>query len=103
MDHQRRKNMAIRVLIEREVKGGSELQLNQLLLQLRAKAMQAKGYISGETLRSLENPNSFLVLSTWNSLADWELWDNSPERKQIQERIDPLLRHSSKERIYIYG
>ena len=76
--------MAIRVLIEREIEPGRELQLNQLLLQLRAKAMRARGYISGETLRSLDNPNKFLVISTWNSLADWETWDNDTERKKLQ-------------------
>jgi heme-degrading monooxygenase HmoA len=95
--------MAIRVLIEREIKAGSELKLNQLLLQLRAKAMQAKGYISGETLRSIDNPNNFLVISTWNSLADWELWDKDVERRMIQEQINALLRHPPKDSVYIYG
>jgi heme oxygenase (mycobilin-producing) len=95
--------MAIRVLIEREIKSGSELRLNQLLLQLRAKAMQAKGYISGETLRSIDNPNKFLVISTWNSLADWELWDKDVERQQIQDQINALLRHPPKDSVYIYG
>ncbi len=95
--------MAIRALIEREIKSGSELRLNHLLLQLRARAMQAKGYISGETLRALENPNRFLVISTWNSLAEWEAWDKNPARLEIQEEIDKLLRHPAKTSIYIYG
>jgi heme oxygenase (mycobilin-producing) len=95
--------MAIRALIEREIKAGSELKLNHLLLQLRAKAMQAKGYISGETLRALNNPNKFLVISTWNSLAEWEAWDKDPQRQVIQEEIDNLLRHPAKTSIYIYG
>ena len=95
--------MAIRALIEREIEAGSEIKMNQLLLQLRAKAMQAKGYISGETLRALDNPNKFLVISTWNSLAEWEAWDHDPDRYQIQEEIDALLRHPAKTSIYIYG
>lgn len=95
--------MAIRVLIEREIESGGEIRLNQLLLQLRAKAMQAKGYISGETLRALDNPNKFLVISTWNSLADWEEWDKNPERQRIQEEMDTLLRYPAKSCIYIYG
>jgi heme-degrading monooxygenase HmoA len=95
--------MAIRVLIEREIEPGRELQLNQLLLQLRAKAMRARGYISGETLRSLDNPNKFLVISTWNSLADWETWDNDTERKKLQKELDDLLRYPSKTSVYIYG
>jgi heme-degrading monooxygenase HmoA len=95
--------MAIRALIEREIKAGSELKLNHLLLKLRAKAMQAKGYISGETLRALNNPSKFLVISTWNSLAEWEAWDKDSQRQVIQEEIDKLLRHPAKTSIYIYG
>jgi len=95
--------MAIRALIEREIKTGSEIKIHQLLLQLRSKAMQAKGYISGETLRALDNPNKFLVISTWNSLAEWEAWDRDPARQEIQVEIDKLLRHSAKTSVYIYG
>ena len=95
--------MAIRALIEREIKTGSEIKIHHLLLQLRSKAMQAKGYISGETLRALDNPNKFLVISTWNSLADWDTWDNDAERKKLQKELDDLLRYPSKTSVYIYG
>jgi heme-degrading monooxygenase HmoA len=95
--------MAIRILITRVVDPGSEFKLNNLLWQLRAKAMQAKGYISGETLRSLDDPNSFLVISTWNSLDDWKAWETDRERKVIQDEIDKLLRFPSKTQLYIYS
>ena len=74
-----------------------------LLLKLRAKAMQTAGYISGETLRSLENPDCFLVISTWNSLAEWKAWEADPERKQLQGQIDSLLRSPSTTEIYVYS
>ena len=95
--------MAIRALIEREIKTGSEIKMHHLLLQLRSKAMQAKGYISGETLRALDNPNKFLVISTWNSLSEWEAWDKDPARQELQVEIDKLLRHPAKTSIFIYG
>jgi heme-degrading monooxygenase HmoA len=94
--------MAVRVLIEREIKPGQELQLHQLLLRLRSKAMQAKGYISGETLRALDNPNKFLVISTWNSLDEWKAWDRDPERRKIQDEINGMLRYPESTAIYVY-
>jgi hypothetical protein len=48
--------MAIRVLMEREIEHGNENRLNQLLMELRSKALSAKGYVSGETLRLLDHP-----------------------------------------------
>jgi heme-degrading monooxygenase HmoA len=94
--------MAIRVIIERQVVQGNELKLNSLLMELRSKAMLAKGYISGETLRSLMDPNTFIVISTWNSLEDWKAWEQSNERKAIQAKIDELLRSPSKHQVYAY-
>lgn len=95
--------MAIRILISRVIEPGHEFKLNNLLLQLRAKAMQARGYISGETLRSLDDPNAFLVISTWNSLDDWKAWETNRERKTIQDEIEKLLRSPSKTQLYIYS
>lgn len=94
--------MAVRVLIEREIEPGHELQLHQLLLQLRAKAMQVKGYISGETLRALDDPNRFLVISTWGNLDEWKTWENNAERKRLQAEINRFLRSPDKTSIYTY-
>ncbi|MBC7360258.1 Quinol monooxygenase YgiN [Desulfacinum infernum DSM 9756] len=95
--------MAVRVLIERIVDPDKELQLQHKLLQLRAKAMQAGGYISGETLRAVGDPQRFLVISTWNSLDDWKAWENNPERQALQEEIDTLLRAPAKVSVYAYA
>ena len=83
--------MTIRVLIEREVEPGQETKLQQILTQARSKAMRAKGYISGETLRALDNPNRFLVISNWNTVEDWKAWEKTPERAKLLEEISPLL------------
>ncbi|NSW85912.1 MAG: antibiotic biosynthesis monooxygenase [Syntrophobacteraceae bacterium] len=83
--------MTIRVLIEREVEPGQEMKLQQLMMQLRSKAIHVKGYISGETLRALDNPNRFLAISNWNSVEDWRNWEKSPERQKLQEEIRKLL------------
>ncbi len=83
--------MTIRVLIERQVEPGQESRLQQIMTQSRVRAMKAKGYISGETLRALDNPSRFLVISNWNSVEDWKAWEKSSERAKIQEDLAPLL------------
>ncbi|UCE82430.1 MAG: antibiotic biosynthesis monooxygenase [Deltaproteobacteria bacterium] len=94
--------MAIRVLIERKIDPENEPALSTLLMNLRGKAMLAKGYISGETLRSLEDPNEYLVISTWNSLNDWRKWEADKERQEIQSKIDSLLRAPAVQRVFVY-
>jgi len=94
--------MAIRVLIERKIVPENQSRLNNLLMKLRGKAMLAKGYISGETLRSIDDPAVYLVISTWNNLDDWKRWESDKERQEIQSQIDGLLRVPSNHRVFIY-
>jgi heme-degrading monooxygenase HmoA len=94
--------MAIRIIIERKTIPGNEMLLSDLLMKLRTKAMNAKGYISGETLRSLEDSNTYVVISTWNSVEDWKAWADSKERKDLQAKIDALLRAPAVHRVYVY-
>ncbi len=94
--------MTIRVLIEREVEPGQEVRLQQVLTQSRIKAMKAKGYISGETLRAFDNPNRFLVISNWSSADDWKAWEKDPERAKLHNEMAPLLIGKEKCTIYTH-
>ena len=94
--------MAIRVFIEREIQPGNDLKLHKILMQLRSKAMMQKGYITGETLRDVNNPSKFLVIGTWNSLEEWKAWYDNADRKRIQEELNQLLKSPEKHPIYSY-
>jgi len=59
--------------------------------QLRMLALEQEGYISSETLRSMKNPQEFLVISTRRSLEDWQKWFNSSQRKELHSKVDVLL------------
>ncbi len=94
--------MTVRVIIEREVEPGQEAGLRLLMTQARTKAVNAKGYISGETLRALDNPNKFIVLSNWNSADDWRAWEKSPERIKLRQEMEPLLMGKEKCAVYAH-
>ena len=48
--------MAIKVLIERKIQAGHEDLVWNMLRKLRSEAVRQKGYLYGETWRSLDNP-----------------------------------------------
>lgn len=81
------------VLIHRKIKPGREKDLSEAVKELRSKAIHAQGYISGETLRSIEDPSVHLVISTWKSIEDWV---DNPERKALEQKIDAILEEPSK-------
>ena len=95
--------MAIKVIVQRKVSKGKEAQLLPLLLELRTKATSRPGYISGETLRGIEDQEDYLVIVTWQSVENWKDWESSPARAQIQDKIDALLGEKTEYSIYYYG
>lgn len=95
--------MAVRIIIDRKVKKGKEAEFAKLLRDLRTKAVPSKGYISGETLRALDDHHNYIVITTWQSLDDWKAWEKNPERKKIQNKVEKLLAKPSKTKIYVYA
>lgn len=83
--------MAVKVIILRNVTPEAAHKITPLLIELRSHALKQPGYISGETLIRVDDPEEHLVISTWSSLEHWNDWLNNPEREEIQRRVDALL------------
>lgn len=92
--------MTVKVIIERTVKPDNQDRLQSLLNRLRILAMNQPGYETGETLLSIDNPGMQIVISTWHSLPQWQVWKDNPDRKKISKEIDSLLISPAKESIY---
>jgi len=95
--------MAVKILIKRRLPLDKDQYAVELLRQLRTLAMQQEGYISGETLRSIENSEEFLVISTWRSFEDWRNWFNSSQREELQSKVDILSGRRTTYEAYHYG
>jgi len=95
--------MAVTIIIDRKVRKGKEADFSKLLRELRSKAVPTPGYIKGETLRALDDPHNYIVVTTWQSVDDWKKWEKSPERKKIQSRIEKLMARSTKTKIFVHA
>jgi len=89
----------VKVLMERTIRGQNVGQIVRLLRQLRVLAMQQPGYISGETLHGVDDPNFYVVISAWESLDQWQSWFNHPERQKMSAEIDSYLESSTRTRV----
>ncbi len=83
--------MPVQVIIKRKFQVDDPERLIPLLADLRTHAKNQPGYISGETLRSLDNPEEYLVVSKWETADEWKKWLHSKERRDIQGQVDSLL------------
>ncbi len=95
--------MAVKILIKRTVPEEKARTMIPLFRRMRSMATNQPGYISGETMRNLDSPDEFLVISTWQSSADWDRWLQSEERKSVQSEIDALLGGETTYAVYHYG
>ena len=89
----------VKVLMERTIRGQHVGEIVRLLRQLRVKAMQQPGYISGETLHGVDDPNFYLVISSWESLRQWQDWFNNPERQKLSAEIDSYQESPTRTRV----
>ena len=62
-----------------------------LLVEMRSKALRARGYIGGESLISLEDSSLLITISTWADEASWGAWASSSPRQVIYKKIAPLM------------
>lgn len=94
--------MAIKIIIKRTISEDKVKYLTPLLKQLRALANNQPGYISGETMKRMDRPGEYLVISTWKSLEEWEKWLSSDERNGVQNKIDIILGKKTEYEVYTY-
>ena len=94
--------MAVKILIKRKVSADKAAQLKELIMQLRALSIKQPGYVSGESLKSVERPDEYLVISTWDNLDAWKAWVGSKGRDEIQNKIDMLLGQKTNYEVYEY-
>ncbi len=80
--------MLAKILIKRRFKKGKTKEIVSLLNELRSKAMEQTGYISGITLSSHGDPQKMLVIGTWQNMEDWLRWKDSQARKALESMLD---------------
>jgi len=92
--------MAVTVLIKRKVIAGKGELLENLYQDLIALAVKQKGYIGAETMKRIDIPDEYLIISRWERVDDWSSWLISENRMAYQERIDALTDSNTRFEIY---
>ena len=95
--------MAVKVLTRKMVPRNKAIEIIPLFRELRGLAMRQKGFLACETLRNLENPEEFIVISTWRTSKDLKNWMQMNEIKKAQEKIDLLLGEKTGFQMFYYG
>ena len=77
--------------------------LRPLLLRMRSLANAQSGYVSGETLVNYDDPTEHLVISTWKTLKDWNVWIEDQRRRELQMKVDEITGAETLYSVYYNG
>ena len=72
-----------------KVKKDRDLEL--ILLKLRSHAMQYQGFKGMENLVGEGNDSVVTIVSTWNTLEDWQSWAQSRITQELLRQAEALL------------
>lgn len=86
----------IRVIIDRFIAESLEENYEITAKETLQAAVRAPGFISGESLKDIQNERHRVVLCNWRSLQDWQRWLSSPERKSMMDQLNLMLETAEK-------
>ena len=93
--------MAVSIIIRRTVQDESMANnLAPLIVRLRSRASVQQGFLTDQTFSCLDCDGEYMIISTWNTLEDWNIWMHSDERMAIQSQVDDLLGEKTFYRYY---
>ena len=95
--------MIAKILIKRQFKDGHTPQIVALLNEIRMRAMNQPGYVSGETLVKRGYPNNMVVISTWRSAEEWQRWRDSDERNTFEAMLEVYQERPTEYDEYLLG
>jgi len=93
--HSKEAAMQAKIIIKRKFISGKKREIIALLRELRSGALQQPGYISGETLTSSEDPQTLVVIGSWQDMDSWINWRENDTRKTLERMLETYQETSS--------
>ena len=95
--------MLVKVLVKRRFKMEKLEEVIALLRQFRSDALNQPGYVCGETLIADGEPEKMMVISTWQSIEDWNNWKTSKTRIENDTMLKIFQEQPTEYTVYRLG
>ena len=81
----------ITVIIERHIAPGMASTYENFARQIIEATVSAPGFVSGESLRGLDDPNARYIVVKMKNKSNWQQWLLSKQRRELVTLVSPLL------------
>ena len=80
--------MMAKIIIKRRFLEGKTAEVLELMHDLRFAAMSQDGYVTGETLMQVDDPQKLVVIGTWQNIDSWHKWQNTDMRTELEAKLE---------------
>jgi heme-degrading monooxygenase HmoA len=98
---QQERQMAVKIVVARQVMDGCMDAVMGIIKAMRHEASHQPGFIVAETLGPLPPGREVLVITSWQSIENWNLWFDHPVRSKLQKEMDAYLEGRTEYTIYL--
>lgn len=95
--------MNAKIFIKRKFVKGRKKEIIALLKELRTGALGQPGYISGQTLAACDDPQTLLVIGTWQDIENWHAWRENDTRNTLEKMLETYQDGPTQYEEYILG
>jgi len=88
----------IKVIIGYKLKEDADIL--PMLLKLRSHAMTYRGFVGAENLMNNKDVSIVAIVTTWESIEDWKIWEASSSRMEIIREAEPLMEEELRVTVY---
>lgn len=81
----------ITVIIERHIAPDMGSTYENFAKKIIQATVSARGFVSGESLSGVDDPNARYIIVKMKSKEDWQHWLRSKERRELVTLVSPLL------------
>ena len=89
----------VRVLSERIMVPGKEAIVKKLMLEVEHSVRKQPGFLRGEVLRDVKIPNSYMILTEWESTKHLNAWFETDFYQKQMQQLNSILQKPSSYRI----
>jgi heme-degrading monooxygenase HmoA len=78
------------VITRLALKDGADGEWDTTMNDRLSAAEDQQGWIGGQLLKPLDEPNARVIVGTWESREDWARWHDAPAFRETRERLEGL-------------
>ncbi len=93
----------IRVIIERQLKPDCYDEYATIIRRAKKEATRKPGFMGGELYFDLDDSNKITIIAAWDNLENWQLWDQSDERRALTEELSKIMQGDEKIKVLKSG